>query len=57
MSLNQELEELATELVGSGWRTKPEITWSAEERAAHGRWMARMDRIDPGGTGKESARS
>jgi hypothetical protein len=38
MSAAEELESLARDLEGAGWRTKPMSQWTPAERAAYQRW-------------------
>jgi hypothetical protein len=44
MSLYGELQDLAQQLVGAGWQSKPEIDWTPDEHATYTRW-ARAERL------------
>jgi hypothetical protein len=52
MTLSDELRDLAGELAGIDWRDVCPTAWTPEQRAAHDRWMERMDRIDPEGSNR-----
>jgi hypothetical protein len=38
VSIETELQDMAGQLAGAAWRTKPEREWTAVERAAYDRW-------------------
>jgi hypothetical protein len=39
-SLRRQLDDLAEQVEGSGWQTKPEVEWNEAERRAYERWAA-----------------
>jgi hypothetical protein len=42
-NLEEALRDLARQLTGAGWRTKPEVDWTPDEHRAYHRW-ATMER-------------
>jgi hypothetical protein len=38
VSIETELQDMAGQLAGAAWRTKPEREWTPVERAAYDRW-------------------
>jgi hypothetical protein len=44
MTLQDELHDLAEELIGVGWQSTPEIDWTPHELATYRRW-AREERL------------